>query len=246
MKCSFGISNFLEETSSLSHSFPLFLCTVHLRRLSYLSLLFFGTLHLDGYIFPFLLWLSLLFFSQLFVSPPQTNILPYCIYFSWGWLWSLSPVQCYKPPSTVLQALYLLDLIPLIYLLFLLIRDLIRSYLNGLVVFPTFFNLSLNLAIRSSWSEPQSASSLVFADCMDFSIFGWKEYNQYDFSVDHLVTSMCRVISCVLGIGCLLWPVPTLGKTMLAFAVLCFVLQDQICLLLQVSLDFLLLDSSPL
>ena len=30
--------------------------------------------------------------------------------------------------------------------------------------FPTFFNLSLNLARRSSWSEPQSAPSLVFAD----------------------------------------------------------------------------------
>ena len=30
-----------------------------------------------------------------------------------------------------------------------------RSYLNGLVVFPTFFNLGLNFAIRSSWSEPQ-------------------------------------------------------------------------------------------
>ena len=29
-----------------------------------------------------------------------------------------------------------------------------NGYLNGLVVFPTFFNLSLNLAIRSSWSEP--------------------------------------------------------------------------------------------
>ena len=41
------------------------------------------------------------------------------------------------------------------------------SYLNGLVVFPTFFNLSLNLAIRSSWSEPQSAPSLVFADCIE-------------------------------------------------------------------------------
>ena len=27
------------------------------------------------------------------------------------------------------------------------------------MVFPTFFNLSLNLAIRSSWSEPQSATS---------------------------------------------------------------------------------------
>ena len=40
-------------------------------------------------------------------------------------------------------------------------------YLNGLVDFPTSFNLSLNLAIRSSWSEPQSAPSLVFADCIE-------------------------------------------------------------------------------
>ena len=32
------------------------------------------------------------------------------------------------------------------------------------VVFPPFLNLSLNLAIRSSWSEPQSAPGLVFAD----------------------------------------------------------------------------------
>ena len=30
----------------------------------------------------------------------------------------------------------------------------------------TLLNLSLNLAIRSSWSEPQSAPSLVFADCI--------------------------------------------------------------------------------
>ena len=39
--------------------------------------------------------------------------------------------------------------------------------LNGLVVFPTFFNLSLNLAIRSWWSDPQSAPGLVFADCIE-------------------------------------------------------------------------------
>ena len=32
------------------------------------------------------------------------------------------------------------------------------------MVFPTFFKLSLNLAIRGSWSEPQSAPCLVFAD----------------------------------------------------------------------------------
>ena len=30
-----------------------------------------------------------------------------------------------------------------------------------------FFNLSLNLAIRSSWSKLQSAPSLVFADCIE-------------------------------------------------------------------------------
>ena len=35
------------------------------------------------------------------------------------------------------------------------------------MVFPTFFNWSLNLAIRSSWSEPQSAPSLVFADYIE-------------------------------------------------------------------------------
>ena len=58
--------------------------------------------------------------------------------------------------------------------------------------------------------------------------------------------SMCRVFSCVVGRGCLLWPVCFLGRTLLAFALLHFVLKDQTCLLLQVSLDFLLLYSSPL
>ena len=64
--------------------FPLFICIDHWGRLSYLSLLFFGTLHSNGYIFPFLLCLSLLFFSQLFVRPPQTTISPFCIFFSLG------------------------------------------------------------------------------------------------------------------------------------------------------------------
>ena len=43
------------------------------------------------------------------------------------------------------------------------------SYLNGLVVFSIFFNLSLNLAIRSSWSEPQPQlpPGLVFADSIE-------------------------------------------------------------------------------
>ena len=110
----------------------------------------------NGYIFPFLLCLLCLFFSQPFVSPPQTTILPFCISFPWGWSWSLPPIECHEPPSIVLQALCLSDLIPWIYLSFPLFHHtvLFKSYLNGLVVFPTFFSLSLNLAIRSSWSEP--------------------------------------------------------------------------------------------
>ena len=76
------------------------------------------------------------------------------------------------------------------------------------------------------------------------SPFGCKEYNQSDFGVDHLVMSMCRVFSFVVGRGCLLWPVHSLGKTLLAFALLHAVLQGKICLLLQVFLDFLLLHSS--
>ena len=46
------------------------------------------------------------------LRPPQTTILPLCISFSWGWSWSLPPVQCHKPLSIVLQALCLSDLIP--------------------------------------------------------------------------------------------------------------------------------------
>jgi len=39
---------------------------------------------------------------------------------------------------------------------------------------------------------------------------------------------MCKVFSCVVGRGCLLWPVGSLGKTLLAFASLHSVLQGQI------------------
>ena len=58
--------------------------------------------------------------------------------------------------------------------------------------------------------------------------------------------SMCRVISCVFGRGHLLWPVCSLGKTWLAFALPHFVLQDQKCLLLQLFIDFLILHFSSL
>ena len=71
-----------------------------------LCLQFLGTLHSDAYIFPFLLYFLLPFFSQLFVRFPQTSILLFCISFSCGRSWFLFPVQCHKSPSIVHKALY--------------------------------------------------------------------------------------------------------------------------------------------
>ena len=66
MRCSLGISNFLEEISSLSHSVVfLYFFALISGRLSYLFLLFFGTLHSDVYIFPFLLCFLIYNFVQI-------------------------------------------------------------------------------------------------------------------------------------------------------------------------------------
>ena len=82
-----------------------------LRKLSYLSLLFFGTLHSNGNIFPFLLCFSLLYFHNYLLGLLRKS---FCIlhFIPWGWSWSWSLVQCYKPPSVVHQALCLSDLVP--------------------------------------------------------------------------------------------------------------------------------------
>ena len=96
------------------------------------------------------------------------------------------------------------------------------------MVFPTFFNLSLNFAISASWSELQSAPGLIFAYRV-FHLWLQRLYNQSDFSIDHLVMSMYRVISCVIRKGFLLWAACSLDKTLLAFALLHFVLQGQTC-----------------
>ena len=122
MKCSLVSLNFLKR----SLVFPIVLfssISLHwsLRKAFLnLSLLFFGTLHSDEHIFPFLLCHWVLFFSQLFVWPPQTTVLPFCISFSWGWSLSLPLVQYHEAPFIVLQALFLSDLIPWIYLSLLL------------------------------------------------------------------------------------------------------------------------------
>ena len=58
--------------------------------------------------------------------------------------------------------------------------------------------------------------------------------------------SMCRAVSWVIGKGYLLWLASSCEKTLLAFTLLHFILQDQTCLLFWVSLDFLILHSNPL
>ena len=69
--------------------------------------------------------------------------------------------------------------------------------------------------------------------------------HQPDFSVDDMVMSMCRVFSCVFGRGCLLWPICSLSRTLLAFSLLHSVLPGQIFLLFQVFLDFWLFIPVP-
>ena len=97
------------------------------------------------------------------------------------------------------------------------------------------------------WSSSRwPPAELDMTEKLNWLVFGCKEYNGSDFAIDHLVMSMCRVFSCVVRRGCLLWPVCSLGKTLLAFALLHFAHQGQIFLLLQVPLDFLLWHSSPL
>ena len=92
-----------------------------------------------------------------------------------------------------------------------------RSYLNCLVVFPTFFNLSLNFTIRSSWSEPRSAPSLFFfffADCVELLHIWLQRIESIWFWYYNLMRSMCRAVFYVVGREHLLWPLCSFWKTL--------------------------------
>ena len=114
---------------------------------------------------------------------------------------------------------------------------LLSSYLSGLVVFGN--KEFIIWATVSSWSPfwwlyRASLSSAA------------KNIINPIFTIDHLVMSMCRVVSFVVVRGLLLWPAHSLCRTLLSLALLHFVLQGQTCLSHQVSLNFLLLHSSSL
>ena len=94
MKCFLGISDFLEEISFFPlYCFTLFLSISHWERLSYLFLLFFGTVHSNGYIsFYFSFAFRFSSIQSYLLRPPQTTILSFCISFPCEWSWSLPPV----------------------------------------------------------------------------------------------------------------------------------------------------------
>ena len=87
---------------------------------------------------------------------------------------------------------------------------------------------------------------LFLLTVQSLSIFGCKEYNQSDFGVvpsgDVHVQSL--LLCCWKRVFAM--TVHFLGKTLLVFALFHSAFQGQICLSLQVFLDFLLVHSSPL
>ena len=68
-------------------------------------------------------------------------------------------------------------------------------------LFSRFSLVKLNFADDLSHSQFQV---LFLLTVYSFSIFGHKKCNQFDFGIDHLVMSMCKVASCVVKKGYLL------------------------------------------
>ena len=113
IKCFLSVSNFLEEISSLSHSVVfLYLFALITEEGFLISSCYFLELCIQMLIFPFILSFLLPLFSELFVRPPKTAILLFCISFSWGSSCPLSFVQCHELLPIVLQAFCLSDVVP--------------------------------------------------------------------------------------------------------------------------------------
>jgi len=94
---------------------------------------------------------------------------------------------------------------------------------------------------------------LSWREVCEFTLVGWSHEQCWMNSVEkssHLyhtnLFSVCCPSLLIWVMHNNIWPVCSLCKTLLAFALLHSVLQGQICLLLQVFLDFLLFHSNPL
>ena len=87
---------------------------------------------------------------------------------------------------------------------------------------------------------------MIWTTVSSRSCFCWLYTTSPSLAAKNKIWFWDRVISWVVGKGCLLWPACSLDKVLLVFSLLHFVLQGQTCLLFQVTLDFLLLHSNPL
>ena len=91
---------------------------------------------------------------------------------------------------------------------------------------------------------------MIWATVSSRSCFGWLYRASPSLAAKNIINMIlvltiwwCPCVESSLVLlegGCLLWPVRSLGKTLLAFVLLHSVFQGQICLLVQVFLDFLL------
>ena len=81
-----------------------------------------------------------------------------------------------------------------------IVSDLIQVILEWSSGFPYF------LQFKSEFCNEEFMTSqllvLLLLTVQSFSFFGCKEYNKSDFGIDHLVTSMYIVYSCVVGRRC--------------------------------------------
>ena len=147
MKCSLGVSNFLEEISSLSHSIVfLYFCALITEEGFLISPCYSLELCIQMSIFSFppLPLASLLFclFSfSLFCKASSDNHFAFLHFFFLGMV--LITASCTMSRTSIHSSSGILsDLITCIYLSLSLYNCKgFQSYLNGLVVFPVFFNL---------------------------------------------------------------------------------------------------------
>ena len=167
-------------------------------------------------------------------------------FFFLGWFWSLPPVQYYKPPSIVLQALCLSDLIPWMYLSYPLYNHK-GFYLGHIPEWSSGFPYFLPFK-----SELGNKEFRIWATVSSQSCFCWLYRASPSLATKNVINLIpvltiwwcpCVESSLVLLEESVCY---SLGKILLAFALLHSIFQGQICLLLKLFLDFLLLHSSPL
>ena len=159
----FGISNFLEQISNLSHSD--------------VFLYFFALITEEGFIISpsyslelciqmgisFLF--SFAFASLLFIAICKASSDNHFVFLHLFFLGMVLITASCTKSWTSIHSSSTLEFISHFHCI--IVSDWFRSYQIGLLLFPTFFNWSLNLSIRNSGSVPQSAPGLLFADCIE-------------------------------------------------------------------------------